>query len=385
MSLFSKDNGFLGVDIGAYGIKMVQLNKAKGRPQLWTYGIADGVIDIHIPDMPDRTPEALLHEGSMLGGSTLSHTHGEKKDTPLMYGESDPRVDKYAEILKRLMKQAKVTTHLATASIPVSHVFHTIVTLPKVEKEADIQTYINAELKKVLTRPLEEMQVVHQKIPSSNTDEKYMRVLVTAAPKTLVAFFSAIFQKAGLELRELETEAFAIERSLVGKDTATMMVVDVGAERTNFFIMDKGLPMTHRSIQVGGDNINMVLSQTLGVDATLVDMMKGDVSLIDWTEETLSVFDVVLDPILKEVQYSFDLFLSQSGNEQKRPEKIVLTGGSSVFPPLKKRLEQTFDVRVFLGDPWARIVYQQELKSLLSELGPRMSVSIGLALRNIVE
>jgi len=283
------------------------------------------------------------------------------------------------------MKEARVTTRLATASIPVSHVFHTIVTLPKVEKESEMKTYINAELKKVLTRPLEDMQVVHQKIPSTNNDEKYMRVLVTAAPKTMVAFYSAIFQKAGLELKELETEAFAIERSLVGKDTATMMVVDVGAERTNFFIMDQGLPMTHRSIQVGGDNIDKVLSDALGVEHELVDVMKGDVSEIAWDEETMSVFDVVLDPILKEVQYSFDLFLSQSGNQVKRPEKIVLTGGSSVFPPLKKRLEQTFDLRVFIGDPWARIVYQQEIKSLLSEMGPRMAVSIGLALRNIIE
>ena len=384
MSLFSKENGFLGVDIGAYGIKIVQLNKTKGRPQLWTYGIVDGAIDIHLPDFSDKSPEQLSQEGKMLGSSTFQ-TNGEKKDTPLIYGESDPRVDRYAEILMRLMKEARVTTTLATASIPVSHVFHTIVTLPKVEKESDIQTYINAELKKVLTRPLEEMQVVHQKIPSTNKDEKYMRVLVTAAPKTLVAFYSAIFQKAGLQLRELETEAFAIERSLVGKETATMMVVDVGAERTNFFIMDKGLPMTHRSIQVGGDNIDTVLSNILGVDPTLVDVMKGDVGMISWDEKTLSVFDVVLDPILKEVQYSFDLFLSQSGNEGKRPEKIVLTGGSSVFPPLKKRLEQTFDMRVFVGDPWAPIVYQQELKPLLSELGPRMSVSIGLALRNIIE
>lgn len=384
MSLFSKDNGFLGVDIGAHGIKLVQLNKAKGRPQLWTYGIADGAIDIHLPDMPGKTPEELRNEGKMLGASEKK-MNGDKKDTPIMYGESDPRVDKYAAILKKILKEAKVTTRLATASIPVSHVFHTIVTLPKVEKEAEIRTYIHAELKKVLTRPIEEMQIVHQKIPSTQKDEKYMRVLVTAAPKSLVAFYSAIFQKAGLELRELETEAFAIERSLVGKDTATMMVVDIGAERTNFFIMDKGLPMTHRSIQVGGDNIDGVLSDALGVEKNLVHTMKGDVSQIHWDAETMGVFDVVLDPILKEVQYSFDLFLSQSGNEGKRPEKIVLTGGSAVFPPLKKRLEETFDMRVFIGDPWARIVYQQELKSLLSELGPRMSVSIGLALRNIVE
>src|SRR3989339_745813 len=382
MSLFSKGNGFLGVDIGAYGIKLVQLNKTKGRPQLWTYGIADGPIDIHLPEVYDKSPRDLLDEGKMIGKE--NNQKKEKNTMQELFGESDPRVERYAEMLRSLMKKARVTSRLATASLPVSHIFHTIVTIPVVKQEKDIDIYVRTELKKVLSRPVEEMQIVHQKIPSK-VDDKYMRVLVTAAPKTLVSFYSAIFEKAGLQLKELETEAFAIERSLVGKDTATMMVVDIGAERTNFFIIDDGLPMTHRSIQLGGDNINALLSDKLGLPSDLVNDVKADLLDIHWDYDLVNAFDVVLNPIIKEVQYSFDLFLNQSGNKEKKPEKIVLTGGSSVFPPLKSMLERVFDIRVFVGDPWARIVYQQELKSLLSELGPRMSVSIGLALRNIVE
>lgn len=380
MSLFSKNNGFVGIDIGAYGIKLVQIRKHKGRPQLWTYGIADGPVDIHLPDMHDRTPGELLHEHKIVGDVKKK----KKNDMRELYGESDPRVERYAQVLKMLMKKARVTTKLATASLPVSHVFHTIVTLPKVDKKSDVDTYINAELKKVLSRPLEDMQVVHQNIPN-HKDDKYMRVLVTAAPKTLVAFYSAIFEKAGLELKELETEAFAIERSLVGKDTATMMVVDIGAERTNFFIIDQGLPMTHRSVQIGGKSINAILLQEMGVSDELVDDIKADIAGLNWEERDMSMFDVFLDPIVKEIEYSFDLFLGQTGNEGKKPEKIVLTGGSAVFPPLKMRLEKEFDMRVFVGDPWARIVYQEELKPLLSTLGPRMAVSIGLALRNVTD
>ena len=35
-------------------------------------------------------------------------------------------------------------------------------------------------------------------------------------------------------------------------------------------------------------------------------------------------------------------------------------------------------MKVFVGDPWARVVYQQGLKGILNDLGPRMGVSIGL-------
>ncbi len=381
MSLFHKQESYLGVDIGAFGIKLVELKKTKGRPQLWTYGIADSAMDIHLPDAP-KTPEDLREEKRTVGGEKKSKK--KKQDPRIIYGASDPRVNVYAAQLKALMKQANVSTTFATASIPVSHVFHTIVTVPAAP-DKEIETYINAELTKVLSKPLEEMQVVHQIIPDERKNDKYTRVLVTAAPKTLVAFYSAIFQKAGLELRELETEAFAIERSLVGRDTATMMIVDIGAERTNFFIIDQGLPMTHRSVQIGGSAIERIVTENMGVAEDIADEVKADMGMLTWTKENMKLFESVTDPIIKEVEYSFELFLGQSGNQTKHPEKIVLTGGSSVFPPIQRVLEKAFDMRVFVGDPWARVVYQQELKPILNALGPRMAVSIGLALRNIIE
>lgn len=49
MSLFggNKIDSYIGVDIGAEGIKLVELRATKGRPQLWTYGITEEVITIH--------------------------------------------------------------------------------------------------------------------------------------------------------------------------------------------------------------------------------------------------------------------------------------------------------------------------------------------------
>jgi Tfp pilus assembly PilM family ATPase len=51
MSVFQKTEGYLGVDLGAGGIKMVELHKTKGRPQLWTYGIAHQALDIHLQQL----------------------------------------------------------------------------------------------------------------------------------------------------------------------------------------------------------------------------------------------------------------------------------------------------------------------------------------------
>ncbi|MFH1947459.1 MAG: pilus assembly protein PilM [Candidatus Magasanikbacteria bacterium] len=380
MSLFSKHEAYLGIDIGAHGIKLVELHKTKGRPQLWTYGIVDQDLDIHLPNIHDKTPEEiLLSEDSVFLNSQDGKTRKKPKELPEL---DDPRIDKYAKLLKELAKRAKVTTNLATASLPVSYIFHAILNLPKME-EKELDKIVRAEITKMLSRPMEEMQIVHQKIPNDDEKSKSMSILVTAVPKILVQFYTLIFQKAGLQLQELETEAFALERSLVGRDKATSMVVDIGAERTNFFIIDQGLPLTHRSVSEGGYSIDVELSKLLGIEKDLASQIKKDLSKMDKIPD--HVFMPFIDIITKEIEYSFDLFLSQTGNKGKKPEKIILTGGASVMPFFKEEIQKKFPLKVFVGDPWARTVYQDSLKQILDDIGPRMSVSIGLAMRNIVK
>lgn len=380
MSLFQKQESYLGVDIGAGGIKLVELKKTKGRPQVWTYGMLDQDLDIHV-----ARPEKSLEEMTKESTGSLEGVNKKKKEAPMHM--DDPRIDTYAGYLKELVAQSRATSKHVIASIPVSYIFHTIVNLPELEKPAEAEVIILAEVDKLMSRDVSEMQVVHQAIPQTDEEKekKYIRHLVTAAPREVVQFYSAIFQRAGLQLAELETEAFAIERALVGNDTAPVMVIDIGSERTNFFIMDQGLPMTHRSIQIGGATIDTILSRITGQPVEVMHQLKYDLSSLPASAIQTDAFRPLLDPILKEVQNSFDLYLHQQGNAQKHPEKIILTGGSAQFAPIGVALSKTFDKKVFIGDPWARTVYQDELKPLLDANGARMAVSIGLALRNIVE
>ncbi|MBU0660853.1 type IV pilus assembly protein PilM [Patescibacteria group bacterium] len=361
MALFQKTEGSVGVDIGAHGIKLVELHKAKGRPQLWTYAVVKQSMPIH--------HMFLAPEKHIPGNNQLS--------TEMM-----TEVDNYAALLARAVKEANITTSRVTASLPVSQVFHTLITLPIVP-EKELSHHVAAKVEKMLPMPIEDMQIVHQLVESEEKKEQYLRVLVTAAPKKLITFYTNIFGKAGLHLEELETEAFALERSLVGTDKATVMVIDIGVDRTNFFIIDGGVPITHRSIHIGGKEFDTVLSQVFQVDSSYVEQIKKDMSHYDQMLAP-ELFQAVMAPMLKEIEYSIDLFMHQLGNEQKRVEKIILTGGGCLANPIISLIKQAFPVNVFVGDPWARVVYQQGLKRVLDDIGPRMSVSIGLAMRHIM-
>jgi len=221
---------------------------------------------------------------------------------------------------------------------------------------------------------------------------KSQKILVNAVPNKLISFYAKIFQKAHITLTALEPESAALSRSLIGRDTAVSMIVDMGAERTNFFIIDQATPITHQSIDFGGNKLDRILQNILGVEENLVEQIKSDIfgyygssyKKFLSKEKFLDIFLAVVDPIMKEIELSFELYARQMGENILRPEKIILTGGMAFMPYLTEYIEEKFKAKCYIGDPWARVVYQQSLKPVLHKLGPRMAVAIGLALRNVV-
>jgi len=377
----SKSKSILGVDIGAGGIKVVELHKTKNRPVLFTYGLTTGRRDVH---------DLVKAVSQQRGGELSLKTGTASKSIPAANQIFTPeKVVEYAAVLKAICHKSRVTAKSAVVSLPVSAVFHAVVNLPPVKKN-EFETILKAEVKKLLPRPIEEMTLDYQVLPAV-VGEKSQRVLINAVAREVVVFYTQIFQKAGITLEALEPESTALERALIGRDQSVAMIVDVGAEHTNFFIIDGGVAITHNSVEIGGDRLDQLLSSAFGIDVNLVGRIKQD-----WFErllvnknaisktEFLNFLRPVVDPIVKEIEYSFDLYLRQSGNLAKHPEKVVLTGGGAFFPFLAEYVSEQFKLKCYIGDPWGRVVYQDDLKTILHGIGPRMSVAIGLALRNMV-
>lgn len=378
-----KPQSYLGVDLGAGGVKVVELKLDKHRPVLFTYGLTSGDHNIH--KLLVRK-EASAEE---LPGASPQQEPMPKEDTLTI---DEKYIGHYAEVLRIVCREIKAVSKTAVASLPVSAVFHAIVTLPPLPKE-EFQSVLKAELKKLLPLPLEEMAVDSQVVVGGGTEGNPQRVLVNAVPRALVVFYTKVFQQAGLKLDSLEPESTALARALVGRDPATTMLIDMGAERTNFFIIDQTVPATHHSIKLGGERITQMLQSALGAERAEAERMKHD--LFDYMptagsaatlskEQFLNLLMSIIEPVAKEIEYSFELFLRQSGNEGKRSEKVVLTGGAAHLPYLPSYIADKFKLKCYLGDPWGRVVYQERLRPLLSAIGPRLAVAIGLALRNMV-
>ncbi len=379
MALFSSSPSYLGVDVDFNSIKIVELKNEGGRPRLVTYGFRDRDVD-----------------------------QVEGKET------TDTR-NQTAKLIKQVASQARVTTTKTITALPAYSVFSSILNLPGMSKK-DLASAVKWEAKKVIPLPIEEMildwkiledfnggQIIDRQErngfePSENNDEfqkkgflkikskapkKYTKILLTAAPKDLVKRYIDIFKVSSLNLLSLDTESFALIRSLVGSDKTALMIVDIGSVVTNISVVINGVPILNRSIDVGGLTITKAIANSLNVSLSRAEQFKYDIGMSPDRKGQGSVpktIEQTLTPIVDEVRYSLNLYKNQG---QKNIEKIILTGGSSLLLNLPEYLSSLLGLRVFLGDPWARVIYPEELKPVLDEIGPRFSVAIGLAMRDI--
>jgi Tfp pilus assembly PilM family ATPase len=120
---------------------------------------------------------------------------------------------------------------------------------------------------------------------------------------------------------------------------------------------------------------------SLNVNQERAEQFKRDFGLAGGGFKNVpDVIQKSLNSIINEIKYVFEIYQRQ-GNS--RIEKIVLTGGSAFLPSLPEYLSELLNMQVIIGDPWDRIIYPLDLKPVLQEVGPRMAVSTGLAMRDI--
>lgn len=376
MGLFGSNKQYLGIDIGSSAIKLVELSEEKKRPKLITYGYVEQKNDI------------------------LTQTSQEAKDN-IVKG------------IQEIQKQARTTSTQVIAALPSYTVFASVIRLPQMNKK-DLVKAVNTEAAKFVPMPVEEM-IVDWKILDDNaltqhfaanesltgseqkTDstakitskkQKYLKILLTAAPKDLVSRYIDIFKQAKLQLVSLETESFALERALIGNDKSPIMMIDMGATATTISVVADSVPLINRSIDVGGISITKAIANSLNIEPDRAEQFKRDFGLAQPNANGESPIpkriQFMMTSIINEIRYVLKQYESQNQGTVKI-DKIILAGGSAWLPNITTYLSQQLDVKVFLGDPWARVIYPLELKPVLQELGPRMAVSVGLAMRQIVQ
>lgn len=343
---FFKKKSALGIDIGSFSIKMVELEFSRTGPQLKNFGVIE-------------TPTAI--ESSF--GSVQKN------------GFFLP-VEKVCESLKTLFSEAEIKINFASFSLPDFATFFTQFEIPKVPKE-EIPAVIKAEAKRHIPLSLSEVVLDWKVFEEVKFQAPRLKVLLVAVPNEIVEKYRYITKTLGFQSSSLEIEVFSLAR-VFGKEGENVAIFDLGAKTTSCTLLENKDLKFSFSIEIGGEMLTEKIANTFGTDWESAEEIKKEFGIKEGQKKLREILLPLIDEIFREGEKVISEFERKEGKEIK---KIVLVGGGANLPGLIEYAKLLLKREVEIGFPFTNILFPPNLEGQLREIGPMLSIGVGLALK----
>ncbi len=347
----------LGVDIGTWAIRIVELSEWKGRIRLENYGEIKTLLLSEKPFKMFKRSALLLP----------AHRTGES--------------------LKELLKKAGVKSKGVSFSIPDFSTFFTAIDFPSMGKK-ELEDAVRYEARRHIPLPLSEVvldwQLINKKVPPEKEKkegkegkEGKVRVLLVAVPKEVIGQYQGTAEAAQLELFSLEAEVFSLIRALRGDLAKISALIEIGAQSTTVSIIEGEELKTTHSFDVSGNELTQTLSRSLEIgyeEAEVLKKIKG----IKSEGSVKEVLMPLIDLILTETKRVLENFVKE---EERKVEKLILAGGTALLPGLKEYFSKQLGKEIILANPFKEFFYPAILEETLKDIGPTFAIATGIAKR----
>lgn len=195
----------VGIDLGAFGIKIIEL--------------------------------------SGFGKNITLENYADLKTSAL--GEVDPKTGSLplptiALAIKEMLAESRIKTKKVIFSVPDFMIFCTSFDLPPMPKK-EIAGAIAFNATQYLTLPVSEVSLDWHIQPKNPNDKNTpWRVFLVAIPNQVIADYKTIAQLAGLELYAVEAEVLGIKRALIKNNQQTICLIDLGQKSSTISLINNG-------------------------------------------------------------------------------------------------------------------------------------------------
>lgn len=216
-------------------------------------------------------------------------------------------------------------------------------------------------------------------------------IIFAAAKNDIVSRFKDLIEKTGLRVKVVDMDITAainvFERaggSKLENPNESYMLLEIGAQKTNFAIYKNKKVFFTKEIDIGGGAITEEIQRKMGVKYTEAeDLKKSGDEKGNLPEEILKIIEGVLNTFLQEIQKTYDFYVSSTSDQSLAG--CFITGGGSQIPGVIEGLETILGVAVTDLDVLSILEYdEKEAKNWnLKDVNHSGVVAIGLAMRNL--
>lgn len=335
----------IGIDIGSYSIKLIEIARDGDRVGLVAAG--------SVPMPPKAMTSALQAD-----------------------------MEAVAVAIRQLMKDTGSKSRDVTIALPESKVFTRVIEVPQLSQR-ELSSAIKWEAEQYIPLPLDQVNVDYTVLrEAKETGTNKMEVLLVAAPKSLVDRYMTILEMAELNPTGAETEIIATSRAVARSlpNVKTVMIVSLGAQTTDIAVIKGGVLVFTRSVSAGGEAITRSIAQSLDFTQSQAEEYKRTYGLQkDKLEGKIALAaKPIMDTIVGEMKRAIAYY--EEKYKDQHVETVLLTGGTARIPGMVVYLAQAINFEVQFANPWAGIAKDARFNVLATE-GPNFCVAVGLALR----
>jgi len=344
-----RGNEVIGVDIGSFSVKIVQLRKTNSG---WMVTAA-GIVDI-----TERRPDSSGHR----------------------------EADTLRAVLNCL-RLIRVKTNLAVCGVGGPQVAVRNFEFPAVPDE-EIERAIQLEARQVCPFNTNDIAVDYRLMPDSNGKTQGYLVV---ADNQLVKSMARLAKKARLDCALMDVNELALlncfnelEKQRKKQGTA---ILCIGNSHTSMVIEgDNGWPFI-RNLNYAGDSIlKRVAAENDMTPESVKAMFFGDPREIQ--PEIQHSFENACSRLITDINNTVRYYGAQRRSSDI--QKILICGGFALFGELVKFLDSQLQLEIKLWNPYENMRCQLArnprgalVKGILRKNGPAMAVAAGLAMRSI--
>jgi type IV pilus assembly protein PilM len=345
---FGKPKGLVGLDIGSSSVKVVELRKKGEGYELVNMGIEslgqDAVVDGAIMD-------------SFTVTTAIENIFTQNK-----------------------IKMKNVATAVSGHSVIVKKIS---VNAPT---ELEVANAIPYEAPQYIPFAMEDVNISYQVLGPATAGPGF-DVMLVAVKRDKILNHTNVLSQSGKNPMVVDIDAFALQNAFEMNYEPTpdkmIALLNIGASLMNINIMRGGVPLFTRDVSVGGNQYTDTLQKELDLSYDDAEKLKqghevGTVTLDQASPHLRSVSEI----LLLEVQKTFDFFKQTTSAESI--QQIYVAGGSARIEGLVDLLKEEFGIPVEIMNPFQRVEVNPTKfpAEQIDNLGPRMSVAVGLALRS---
>jgi len=295
-------------------------------------------------------------------------------------------VDKVAEVIRKLIKQAGVVQKFAALGVAGSSVITRIIQMNSGYSDEQVAEQIEIEADRYIPYPLEEVYYDFEVIGPSSKNSELMDVLLAASRVETVDTRVAAITEAGLKVTVVDIEALAMERAFAliadhlpskGKGN-NIALLDIGATNTVLYVFKNLRIIYNRDQAFGGKHLTDEIQRRYGLsmEEALAAQKFGGLPE-DYTTEVLEPFK---ETIIQQVNRALQVFFSSS--EETEIHYIILAGGVAILPGLDTLIQNKLSIKTFVANPFVDMQVSSKVnKTQLNDDAPGLLIACGLALR----